>query len=157
MKKLILLTIILITTGCSTSYQADGWTGGYTEIQLSENVYKVGFSGNGYTSRTRVENYTLLRCAELTLEKGFQYFVIIDGNTSTSSSTVTTPTTTYGSATVTGNTISGSSTTYGGQTYNVVKASGTNTIAMFKTKSVDQFAYDANMIYKNLRRKYDLD
>ncbi len=157
MKKITLTLLILITSACSTSYQPDDWTGGYTELQLSDNVYKVAFSGNGYTSRTTVENYTLLRCAELTLEKGYKYFIIIDGKTTTSSSTVTTPTTTYGSATVTGNSVYGTTTTYGGQTYDVVKASGSNTITMLNQRPKGKFAYDAEMINQSLKKRYGLD
>ncbi len=39
MKKLTLILIILITSGCSTSYQSDSWTGGYSETQLADNIY----------------------------------------------------------------------------------------------------------------------
>ncbi len=51
MKNLTLIPVILTSSGCSTSYQSDSWTGGYSEIQLADNIYKVSFRGNGYTSR----------------------------------------------------------------------------------------------------------
>jgi hypothetical protein len=35
--------------GCATGYQAQGFTGGFDETQLSPNVYRVTFKGNGYT------------------------------------------------------------------------------------------------------------
>lgn len=78
------LMIILIS--CATQYRASYWKGGYSEQQLSETGYKVTFSGNGYTSSTRVANYLLLRCAELTLQNGYEYFLIVgnSGNKNTS-------------------------------------------------------------------------
>ena len=41
MKNLSFLLFIVIISGCSTSYQSDGFTGGYTELQLADNIYKV--------------------------------------------------------------------------------------------------------------------
>lgn len=157
MKNLTVLLFILIITGCSTSYQSDSFTGGYTETQLADNIYKVSFRGNGYTSRSKAEDFTLLRCAELTLQQGYRFFIVIDGRNSSSSSTITTPTTTYSSATITGNSIYGSSNTYGGKTYMVSKPSSTNTIALLKEKPRNQFAYNAQMIFNNLKNKYDID
>lgn len=36
----------------------------------------VSFKGNGFTGRQKVENYLLYRCAEVTLNDGFDYFVL---------------------------------------------------------------------------------
>jgi len=67
MKKLIAIVILaFILQGCATSYQKTSFTGGYSETQLDENVFNVSFKGNGYTSRERVADFTLLRSAELT-------------------------------------------------------------------------------------------
>lgn len=161
MKKLIAITIAtLILQGCATTYQKTGFTGGYSETQLDENVFTVFFRGNGLTGRERVADFTLLRSAELTLENGFQYFAIIDANSYTSNSTYTTPTTfhTTGSAYGTGNYAYGSATTRttGGQTYNISKPSSSNTIVCFKEKPETVFAYNANFIYKNIRQKYGI-
>ncbi len=77
--------IILATTGCamsSTPYQPLGAgtrvSGGYSDIRIDETHYRVSFSGNRLTSRERVESYLLFRAAELTLLKGYDYFVIQD-------------------------------------------------------------------------------
>jgi hypothetical protein len=161
MKKLIAVTFsALILQGCATSYQKTGFSGGYSETQLDENVFTVSFRGNGYTGRERVADFTLLRSAELTLEKGYQYFAIIDENSYTSNSTYTTPTTSHttGSAYGAGNYAYGSATTTttGGQTYNISKPSSSNTIVCFKEKPEAGFTYNANFIYKNIRQKYGI-
>jgi len=124
--------ITCLLSGCATSYQGDGFTGGYSETQLDENVFNVSFRGNEFTRRDRVADFTLLRSAELTLENGFNYFVVIDANSYTTTSTHTTPTTTNTTASAysSGNSIYGGATssTTGGQTYNISKPSESNTI-----------------------------
>jgi len=161
MKHLILIAIsALLIQGCATSYQGSGFSGGYSETQLDENVFNVSFRGNGYTGRERVADFTLLRSAELTLNNGFQYFAIIDANSYTSNSTYTTPTTsnTTGNAYGSGNYAYGSATTTttGGQTYNISKPSSSNTIVLFKEKPASVFTYNAKFIYKNIRQKYGI-
>lgn len=66
----------LLLAGCMTAYQPLGATGGYQEKQLDKDTYHVGFVGNGNTPRTVVLKYFLHRCAELTLERGYEYFEI---------------------------------------------------------------------------------
>lgn len=76
---------MLVTTGCayrSTPYQplssANRISGGYSDERISEDRFRVKFSGNTLTSREKVESYLLFRAAELTLEQGRDWFVIED-------------------------------------------------------------------------------
>ena len=48
---------------------------GYTDQQLAQNRYRVTFTGNSRTSRETVENYLLLRSAEVTLDAGYDDFL----------------------------------------------------------------------------------
>jgi len=66
----------MFTYGCATHYKPHGITGGYSEVQLQEDMFDVNFRGNAYTSREAVEKMLIYRCAELTIENGFDYFVI---------------------------------------------------------------------------------
>ena len=162
MKQIIIISVaMLFLQGCATSYQSDSFTGGYSETQLDENVFKVSFRGNGYTRRDRVSDFTLLRSAELAIQNGFNYFVVIDANSYTSTSTHTTPTTTNTTASAygTGNYAYGNatSTTTGGQTYNISKPSSSNTIVCFKEKPSSGFSYSSNFIYKSLTEKYGIN
>lgn len=161
MKHLSILILVLASLqGCATAYKSNGFSGGYSETQIDENVYKVTFRGNGYTSRERASDFTLLRSAELTLQGGYKYFAVIDANSYTSNSTYTTPTTSnttasfYGSGSyVYGN---ATTTTYGGQTYNVSKPSSSNTIVCFKEKPENLLSYSAEFIYNNITQKYGI-
>ena len=161
MKHLSLIILVLaFLQGCATGYQSNGFSGGYSETQLDENVFKVTFRGNGYTSRERASDFTLLRSAELTLQAGYKYFSIVDANSYTSNSTYTTPTTSYTNTNVygSGNYAFGNATTttYGGQTYNISKPSSSNTIVCFKEKPANVFSYNADFIYKNITKKYGI-
>jgi hypothetical protein len=137
---LIVIGIALLLTACATVYQPVGFTGGYSHVQIDANTYRVSFRGNGYTPRDRVETYLMYRCAELTAEAGYDYFVIVGGGTDVSRGVVTTPgtyrSTTTGSAMAFGNTASGSATTTGtytpGQTFIITKHEGTAMIKVFK-------------------------
>ncbi|MCJ7483112.1 MAG: hypothetical protein MUO31_09120 [Thermodesulfovibrionales bacterium] len=161
MKRLviILFTVILIQ-GCATTYRSSGLMGGYKDVQLDENVFKITFHGNGYTSFERAADFTLMRCAELALNNGYSFFAIIDADSYTSNSTYTTPitTNTTGSAVKIGDYVIGSaqSITTGGQTYHTSKPSRTNTIICFKEKPTSGFSYNAKFIFKAISQKYKL-
>ncbi len=160
MKNYIILVIFAaVLTGCATAYQKQGFTGGFSETQLGENIFRVTFKGNAYTSRERVSDFTLLRSAELALENGFKYFIIVDSEKYTKTGTYTTPTTSYttGSAYGTGSYAYGSATTTttGGQTYFYSKPRSSNTIIGFKEKpKIDGLVYDAEFIVKSIKGKY---
>jgi hypothetical protein len=63
--------------GCVTSYQPWGTTGGYKDRQIDDQTLHVEFRGNGYTSPDTVHKYFMYRCAELTQQHGFKYFMVI--------------------------------------------------------------------------------
>ncbi len=68
---------LLAACATATPYQprsADGY--GFTEQQIEENRVTLAFRGNSLTEREAVENSVLYRAAELTVQKGFDYFVI---------------------------------------------------------------------------------
>jgi hypothetical protein len=56
-------------------------SGGYSEIRLEPNRWRVNFQGNSLTSRETVEGYLLFRAAELTVQQGFDWFSIVDRDT----------------------------------------------------------------------------
>lgn len=76
-------TILLLAcwlAGCAgpTLYQPADPDYGYREQQLEADRYRVTFAGNALTDRDTVENYLLYRAAELTRQRGYDYFVIAD-------------------------------------------------------------------------------
>ena len=93
MKALVVLIFAAILVAGCTAYQKQGLTGGFSETQLGENVFQVTFKGNAYTSRERVSDFNLLRSAEITLENGYRYFVIVDSEKYSKTGSYRTPTT----------------------------------------------------------------
>jgi hypothetical protein len=53
-------------------------SGGYSDVRIAPDRYRISFAGNNLTSRDRVEGYLLYRAAELTLQSGYDSFVILD-------------------------------------------------------------------------------
>ena len=56
-------------------------SGGFSELRLEPNRFRVNFAGNSYTDRQTVENYLLLRSAELTLSQGNDWFTTVQRDT----------------------------------------------------------------------------
>jgi hypothetical protein len=75
---LLTLALSSVLAACvATPYQTSGLTGGFGEQQLKEDIWRVRFGGNGFTTRETAQTYWLYRCAEITLEKGYQGFEIL--------------------------------------------------------------------------------
>ena len=85
----MVLAIGVFIGGCATSYQKDGFTGGFSETQMSENVWRVHFKGDGFTSMEKATDFCLLRSAELTVENGYKYFSLMEENSSNKQKTFT--------------------------------------------------------------------
>lgn len=73
---------IFVLAGCATPYQPlafpIGRYGGYTDIPWDANTFRVSFAGNPFTSSQTVEIYLLYRCAELTVQHGHDFFVVVE-------------------------------------------------------------------------------
>jgi hypothetical protein len=159
MKRLAVVLIALALTGCATAYQRRGFSGGYSETQLGENIFKVSFYGNGFTSMEQASDFALLRAAELTLERGFRYFVVVRLENDTKTDTFTTPTTSYttDSAYGYGNyDYVTNTTTYVGRTFLITRPRSTFTILCFKEKPDNNLVFDAVFVFKFIRRKYNI-
>ncbi|SEM50665.1 hypothetical protein SAMN05192583_0445 [Sphingomonas gellani] len=87
----------LLVAGCATETAYRPATGqgfyrqGYSERQIEPSRFLVSFAGNSVTSRDTVERYLFFRSAELTLQQGYDYFVMVDRDTDRQSRTYTTP------------------------------------------------------------------
>ena len=73
------LTVALLLASCATGYgQKSFFSGGFEDTQLGPDIFRVSFSGNDSTSMARTKDFALLRSAELALENGYPYFVVVD-------------------------------------------------------------------------------
>jgi len=90
------IALMLAVAGCATPtpYQpltrGGSTSGGYTDQQIEQNRFRVSFAGNTMTSRETVETYLLYRAAQLTVERGFDWFVMADRNTDRQTNTYVT-------------------------------------------------------------------
>lgn len=75
----------LAACGTATPYQPNipgqATSGGYSEMRLEPDRWRVTFTGNTLTSRETVEAYLLFRAAELTTQQGYDWFAIVDRHT----------------------------------------------------------------------------
>jgi hypothetical protein len=84
-RKLSLLALALTLSACATQtpYRpAESRNDyGYRETQLTNDRYRVTFSGNSSTGADVTKDFALLRAGELTLQKGYDWFQLVDRKT----------------------------------------------------------------------------
>ena len=155
MKRIIFLVLIISLTGCMDQYQKKeySWGAGHSETQLDNNIFRVTYTGDEFTSEEAAIDFSLLRCAELTIENGYNYFSIMEKNSSVKTEVYSVPATYqtynsgYGAATT---------YTYGGGTYSSSSPSSDNTIMMFKQKPSAGISYNAEFVANSIRNKYKM-
>ena len=143
-----IITVLLAINlqACSTPYQQLGYRGGYSETALDENVFRVSFQGNKKTSRERAWDFALLRSAELTLERGYLYFIVMDNNHYEELGTYRSPTIVVGTNMV-----------VGGHSIVTAAPNSTNLIACFYERPENVFSYNARFIYEEITLKYGIE
>lgn len=81
MRRILALVAAAALAACATAtpYQParDGGFG-YAESRIESNRYSISFNGNSLTEREAVETNLLYRAAELTVQNGYDYFVVVN-------------------------------------------------------------------------------
>ena len=85
LKTLLLFSTVILLSACGgvATYKyapmREGFfnTTGYDAVQVDSNTYRVIFYGLRNTSVEIADRYSFYRAAELTLEKGFDYYVVL--------------------------------------------------------------------------------
>ena len=86
--RIVILASALTLGACASStpryVAADDATdyGHYTR-KISEDRYRVNFNGDRHTNLQEARDFTLLRAAEITMSEGYDWFQIVDRETST--------------------------------------------------------------------------
>ncbi|WP_425410684.1 CC0125/CC1285 family lipoprotein [Hyphococcus sp.] len=80
--------VMLAACATPTPYGPASTGGGYgfSDQRIEENRYRITFRGNSLTSRETVENSLLFRAAELTLDRGYDFFIAVENDTEMSTS-----------------------------------------------------------------------
>ena len=81
------LLIALAAAGCATAvgtpYQPVDRQGfGFAETRIESDRYRIVFSGDGATSATEVEDFALLRAAEIAIANGYEWFRVVSKDVS---------------------------------------------------------------------------
>lgn len=157
---MFLAASLVFASGCATKYQSASFTGGFKDTQLAPDVFRVSFSGNARTSPGRVQDFALLRAAELCIAGGFPYFAVVESRDQSRAQRYVTP----GSAQTTG-TLSGygntayysGTTTYSPAQVNTMHKPGVGLVVQgFKEKPENIFSYDAEFLANSIRTKYKI-
>jgi hypothetical protein len=155
-----LLGLVMLVISC-TGYQSKGLTGGYSDTQMAQDVFRVNFAGNAYTSGERAQDFTLLRAAQLTITNGYKYFAVLDEQSYSKVSTFTTPGQAYttGTAFASGSvgTYSGTTTYTPSTTHVMHKPRSALLIKCFNEKPDNIQVFDASFIEKSIKQKYNLN
>ncbi len=69
--------LVVALAGCATPYQPLGIQGGYRELRMGEDVFLVGFRWNRFTPPERIRDFLMLRAAEVALDHGAPYFMVL--------------------------------------------------------------------------------
>ncbi|HEV2531334.1 CC0125/CC1285 family lipoprotein [Phenylobacterium sp.] len=89
------LTAGLAACATPTPYQPNipgqASSGGYSELRIEPDRWRVTFNGNSLTSRETVEAYLLYRSAELSVQQGYDWFSIVDRHTNRDAHTYVQP------------------------------------------------------------------
>ncbi|WP_422097511.1 CC0125/CC1285 family lipoprotein [Variovorax sp.] len=150
------LAIALAAAACSTPYKSNGIGGGFSETRRADDIYVVRFQGNGFTSNAEAEEMVLLRAAELSLEKGYPYFAVLNERSQTSTAVLASP-----AQSVTTGTIDrwgsyrATTVTTGGSPIMASFPSATLHIGLAKEKFSQNYQFlDADSIVADLGKKY---
>ena len=138
----LVLLLLLLLGGCAKPLQSNNYVERISPTWLDSNRFIVAYPGN--SADEKLVDLTLLRSAEIALQNGFNYFIVV--NTDDSIATSSDPLT--GTA--------AEFTEHNGIRYYHTSPASSNTIIGFKRKP-QGFAYVALFVKASLRAKYGLD
>lgn len=82
MRMLIIAATAALASACASqgpTYESrsDGGRYGYAETLIEPNRVQISYNGDTLTPRETVETYLLYRAAETTVQRGFDYFIVV--------------------------------------------------------------------------------
>jgi hypothetical protein len=87
-RAIALILLPVAAAACTPPYQARSiWGVGYTDAAIDSSTMQVTYYGGNGTSRELIERYAIYRCAEVTVERGFDWFLLVSSSGEVGSST----------------------------------------------------------------------
>ncbi len=159
MKKLAAVCIALTLSACATPYGKYGLLGGFTDSRIDENTFSISVDTNGYTKQQTTSMQAMYRAAELTVENGYDYFVITNDSKNPTGMTINMPGSSYTTVNSFGNTATARTTYNPGAAIPMVFPNSTLVIKSFKgNKPTDApNAYDARSVMTYLGPQIGVD
>jgi len=73
---LLLLVALGICVSCTSSYKkASAFNSeGFIDFRLGRDAFKITYNGGAFTNLETAVDFCLLRCAEISLDRGYSYF-----------------------------------------------------------------------------------
>ena len=138
---ILIFLLISVLSACATPPQPGNYHERISSTRLETDRFIVSYSRA--SADEQIIDLALLRSAEITLQNGFNYFIVINTD---ASSTMTTDT----------DSAATEFTSHNGLQLQHANPGTTNTIVCFKNKPAG-FAYVALFVKASLRAKYGLD
>jgi hypothetical protein len=142
LQPIIIILLIALLGACAKPLQTDDYESRISATRLGTDSFIVSYSAQ--VTDEKVVDLALLRSAELSLQNGFNYFIIVETEKSAAN---------YATAESSDAT---KFTLHNGLRLQHSDPGTTNTIVCFKRKPPG-FAYVALLVKASLRAKYDLD
>jgi hypothetical protein len=137
-QSVFLLALLLLLNACAKAPQPDNYVERIATTSLGDNRFLIDYRGGAANADAQTVDLTLLRSAEIALQHGFHFFIVIDATASSLQ---------VGAE---------DAATYDGQRYQLASPGASNTIVCFRQKPPG-FAYVALFVKASLRNKYGLD
>ena len=86
MRKLLTVLVAAGLAACATPTPfepAKGTGYGFADQKIEQNRFRISFRGNSLTTKEQVESALLLRAAQVTLEQGYDHFIVVSDDTET--------------------------------------------------------------------------
>ena len=156
MKVIPLVLLLLFLNACAKPLQPDNYAERISSQKLDHNSFVISYRGSTVTGGDRAVDLTLLKSAEIALQNGYNFFVIVATGESVRTAAYTTPENSNGQLDNYLQDVGYQPTVVGAITYHHADPGAINTIVCFKEKPKG-FAYAALFLKATLRHKYKLD
>lgn len=84
MSRFLIVFAAAVLAACATPTPFEPASGsgyGFADQQIEANRFRISFRGNSLTTKEQVETALLLRAAQVTLENGFDHFLVVSDDT----------------------------------------------------------------------------